>query len=129
MELTNLMNKFAMAILAIIFSINAAFALAQPKDWSNNEWYQYFEMAVTTVGGEGPGHFAKQFGAVSAAPLVDVYSALSGVGSAVKPGLIVWLRKKRVEAELAGDNERGNKYQAYESALANEDAEATAGRV
>lgn len=116
------MKRLAVGLIAILFSVNnAAFAIPAPKDWSNSEWYQFIEAAVTTVVGEGPGHYAKQFGGVSAAPIMDVYSALSGVGSAVKPGLIMWLRKKAVEAQNAGDIERGNRYQAYETAIANDD--------
>lgn len=106
----------------LVLSVSPALAFPPPKDWSNNEWYQFFEAAVTTVVAEGPGHVAKEFGGVSAAPMMDVYSALSGVGSAVKPGLVFWLHRKAEAAALAGDVERGHKYQAYETALANEDS-------
>lgn len=119
--MTKLVLLVALAVQLFLVSVPPALALPPPKDWSNNEWYQFFEAAVTTVVAEGPGHVAKEFGGVSAAPIMDVYSALSGVGSAVKPGLLSWLRRKAEAAALAGDVERGNKYQAYETALANED--------
>lgn len=61
-------------------------------------------------------------GGVAATPIVDVYSALSGIGGATKPGLIMWLRNKRVSAELDGNINKANLYQAYETALANDDS-------
>lgn len=111
----------AALLLAASSAVDQALAFPKPADWGNNEWYQFFECAVTTVAGETPGHFAKQFGGVAATPVVDVYSALSGAGAAVKPALITWLKQKEVEAELNNDLERLNRYQAFETALATGD--------
>ena len=98
------MRKLLVFLFAVLL---AAPAHAAPKDWSDNEWYQYFEAAVTTLAGEAPGHFAKQAGTVAVTPVTDVYAALSASGSAVKPGLTLWLHRKMEEAALAtGDNSR-----------------------
>src|SRR5690242_6985439 len=105
--------------LLVLFAVLiAAAAQAAPKDWSDNEWYQYFEAAVSTLAGEAPGHFARQAGTVAVTPVTDVYSALSATGSAVKPGLTFWLHRKMEEATLAGDTARADRYQAFETALA-----------
>lgn len=114
------MKRLLFVLTVLLLTGQAAFA--KPADWSNNEWYQFFEQAVTTSLSEAPGAAAQTFGGVAAAPIVDVYSALSGIGSATKPALIIWLRNKRVSAELEGNTKKADLYQAYETALANDDS-------
>lgn len=112
------MRHAAVLLLALLLTTAAH---AAPKDWSDNEWYQYFEAAVTTLVGEAPGHYAKMAGTVAVTPVTDVYAALSGAGSAVKPGLLIWLQRKMEEAHDVGDLDRADRYQAFHTALATGD--------
>lgn len=109
------MKKTLLALAMIVLFSSSA--LAAPKDWSDNEWYQFFEQAVTTSLGEAPGAAAQTFGGVAAAPIMDVYSALSGIAGASKTALTMWLQQKRITAELNNQTAKGDLYQAYETAL------------
>jgi len=98
--------------------------LPPPKDWSNNEWYQHLEAGVGIMLGEAPGTVAKVAGTtagIAAGELVDIYSSLSAVGATAKPALHAWLQKKMREAAEAGDFDRLDRYQAYDTALSTGD--------
>lgn len=92
--------------------------LPKPADWCSNDWYQYFESSVQIVLGEGYSAVGGKF------PIVDVYSALSAIGSSTKTALQFWLRKKMVDAQTAEDWERADRYEAFYTCLTNDDCDA-----
>lgn len=112
-----LMRFFAL-LFAWMFLVSAAFAVPAPKDWGDNEWYQYIEATVTLGLGEATGAVLEAAGQkVVTVPVLDVYSALSGAGAATKPALSKWLEKKMADAQNADDLDRLERYQAYHTAL------------
>ncbi len=93
-----------------------------PAEWPENDWYKFFEASASIVAGEIYSRAAVfPEGVGGKFPLVDVYSALSAIGSATNPGLLSWLKNKMVEASIDGDMGRLDTYQAYYTCLASQD--------
>lgn len=85
--------------------------LPKPAEWSQNDWYNFVESAVQISLGEAYGVAGGRF------PAVDLYSALNAMGGAVKPGLTLWLNRKRVDAAAQGDWARHDRYNAFFTCL------------
>lgn len=96
---------------------------ADPADWGESDWYKFIEMSVSVGldklhgGIEQVPRWMNQKPVNGRLPLLDAYAALSAAGSTVKPGLTFWLHGKMREARDAGDWDRLDGYQAYDTAL------------
>ena len=101
-------NRVAALALLVCLVASSAFALPQPKDWSESDWEKFIEESV----GIGLSGALDKVG--SATPIVDLYSALSAFGSSTNVGLRLWLNRKMAETE---DPEKINRYQAFFTCL------------
>ncbi len=93
-------------------------AQTPPSGWLEGDWEKFIEATVTIVLGEQYSR-AVVFpeGVGGRFPLVDVYSALSAMGSATKPALQLWLNNKAAEAYANEDFDQGDRYRAFYSCL------------
>jgi hypothetical protein len=105
--------KNLVAVLAFLCCVvaSSAFALSKPADWNQNDWVKFIEEGVQI----GLGEALSKAG--SAVPLVDVYSALSGLGGVTKVGMQEWLEGKIAEASDQNNQGLVERYQAYHSCL------------
>ncbi len=106
----------------MVFVLLASITLAEPSQWGENDWYKFFDATASIVSGEAYSR-APVFpeGVGGRFPLVDVYSALSGMSAAVKPAMMEWLKNKMVDATINDDMQRLDNYQAYYTCLATGD--------
>lgn len=109
-------------LIILVFVLLASITLAEPSQWGDNDWYKFFDATASIVSGEAYSR-APIFpeGVGGRFPLVDVYSALSGVSAAVKPAMLEWLKNKMVDATINDDMQRLDNYQAYYTCLATGD--------
>lgn len=98
-------------LLPVAMAQDDAALPAKPADWSQNDWYNFIESAVQISLGEAYGVAGGRF------PAVDLYSALSAMGGAVKPGLTLWLNAKRADAAAKDDWARHDRYNAFFTCL------------
>lgn len=104
------MKARVVSLFLSVFLVSQSYA-SNPSEWHENDWVKFIDTAVSGTLGDAYSVVGGRF------PLVDTYSALSAAGSAVKPGLQVWLRKKNTDAYINGDYEKGDRYHAFYSCL------------
>ena len=95
----------------ILLTSTAPTQAAGPASWLENDWAKFIEAFSALSADDAFSAAGGRF------PLVDMYSALSATGSAVKPGLQGWLRKKIADAYSAESVERGDRYFAFYACL------------
>lgn len=112
-------RAFAIALLALVAAqpllAEEDRVLPRPADWSQSDLYNFVESAVQIAVGDAHGAYGGRI------PLVDVYSTISGVSAAVKPGMILWLRRKMADAATAEDFARFDRYNAFYTCLSKDD--------
>ncbi len=104
------MKKIIFTILISLFVSSESYA-TKPAQWLENDWVKFIDTTVWGTLSDGYAAVGGKF------PLVDVYSALSASGSAVKPGLQRWLRIKIANAYAEEKFTQGDRYNAFYSCL------------